>query len=171
MEKLDSFKVDLKGMISDTVSYQWHIDDRFFSAVQGPEIQQGQLDASLQVKRTSGVYELTFGFAGTVKVACDRCMELMDQPVEAEQTLKVKLGDRFEDDGDMVTVPEGDGTLNVAWNLYEFIALEIPIRHVHPQGECPLDAEFEESSSEHETEKPIDPRWNDLRKILDNDKK
>ena len=85
MEKLDSFKVDLKGMISDTVSYQWHIDDRFFSAVQGPEIQQGQLDASLQVKRTSGVYELTFGFAGTVKVACDRCMELMDQPVEAEQ--------------------------------------------------------------------------------------
>ena len=24
----------------------------------------------------------------------------MDQPIEAEQTLKVKLGDQFEDDGD-----------------------------------------------------------------------
>ena len=107
------------------------------SNVQGPEIQQGQLDASLRVKRTSGVYELTFGFAGTVKVACDRCLELMDQPIEAEQTLKVRLGDQFEDDGDMVTVPYEDGSLNVAWNLYEFIALEIPIRHVHRQGECP----------------------------------
>ena len=171
MEKLDSFKVDLKGMTADTVSYQWHIDDHFFSAIQGPEIQQGQLDASLRVKRTSGAYELTFGFAGTVKVACDRCMELMDQPIEAERTLKVKLGDQFEDDGDMVTVPYEDGTLNVAWNLYEFIALEIPIRHVHLSGECSENAEFEESTSELETEKPIDPRWNELKKILDNDKK
>ncbi len=171
MDKLDGYKVDLKGMTSDTVSYQWHIDDNFFSAVQGPEIQQGELDASLRVKQTSDAFELTFGFAGTVKVACDRCLELMDLPIEAEQTLKVKLGEHFEDNGDVVTVPYDDGTLNVAWNLYEFMALEIPIRHVHLSGECPLDAEYEESASSQETEKPIDPRWNDLKKILDNNKK
>ena len=54
MEKLDSYKVDLKGMSEGTVSYNWHVDDDFFSAVQGPEIQQGQLDVALRVKRTAG---------------------------------------------------------------------------------------------------------------------
>lgn len=169
MEKLDSYKVDLKGMVAETVSFQWHIDDDFFSAVQGPEIQQGQLDVSLRVKQTSGVFELTFDIQGSVKVPCDRCLELMDQSVDTECTLKVKLGDRFEDDGDMVVVPEDEGVLNVAWNLYEFIALEIPMRHVHPHGECPLEEDFE--STEEETEKPMDPRWEQLKKILDNNKK
>ena len=26
--------------------------------------------------------------------------------------------------------------MNVAWNIYEFISLEVPMRHVHPEGEC-----------------------------------
>lgn len=170
MEKLDGYKVDLKGMSTETVSFQWHIDDDFFSAVQGPEIQQGQVDVSLRVKQTSGVFELTFVITGSVKVPCDRCLELMDQSIDAECTLKVKLGNRFEDDGDIVVVPEDEGVFNVAWNIYEFIALEIPMRHVHPHGECPYGEDFEPTEVE-EMEKPMDPRWEQLKKILDNNKK
>ncbi len=135
MEKLDGYIVDLKGMTTDTVSYQWHIDDDFFSAVQGSEVQQGQLDVALRVKRTSGAYELAFQFSGTVKVTCNCCLELLDLPIQAQRTLLVQLGDTYSDDGDMVTVPYRDGTFCVAWNLYEVIALEIPIRHVHPECE------------------------------------
>ncbi len=164
MEKLNSYKVELKAMPGDTVSYQWHVDDDFFSAVQGPEIQQGQLDVALRVKQTAEVYVLDFRFSGTVKVECDRCLELFDFPIQAERTLRVKLGDKFEDDGDMVTVPSDDGTFCVAWNLYEFIALEIPMRHVHPEGECLYDESVLE-------QKNMDPRWSELKKILDNTKK
>ena len=60
MGKLDGYIVDLKGMTSDTVSYRWHTDNDFFSAVQGPEIQRGSLDVAIRVKRTSGTYELLF---------------------------------------------------------------------------------------------------------------
>lgn len=167
MEKLDSFIVDLKGMSEDSVSYRWHIDDDFFSAVQGPEVKQGQLDVALRVKQTSGTYELSFQFEGTVKVVCDRCLELFDLPIAAERNLKVKLGETFEDDGDIVTVPSEDGTFCVAWNLYEFIALEIPIRHVHPEGEPCLEGLDEEESES----KDVDPRWNELKKLLNNNKK
>mgnify|MGYP006316505801 CR=1 FL=1 len=55
MGKLDGYKVDLKGMTTDTVSYCWKADNDFFSAVQGSEIKQGMLDVTLRVKRTSGV--------------------------------------------------------------------------------------------------------------------
>ena len=166
MEKLDSYKVNLKGMPSDTVSYQWHVDDDFFSAVQGPEVQHGALDVALRVKRTSGAYELTFQLDGTVKVQCDRCLELMDQPIQARGELRVRLGDEFSDDGDLVTIPYEDGTFNVAWNLYEMIALEIPLRHVHADGPCASQDDGEEAGDE--TPKPTDSRWDELKKLMTN---
>ena len=166
MEKLDSYKVNLKGMPSDTVSYQWRVDDDFFSAVQGPELQHGTLDVALRVKRTSGAYELTFQLDGTVKVQCDRCLELMDLPIQTQRELRVKLGDDFSDDGDLVTIPYEDGTFNVAWNLYEMIALEIPIRHVHTDGPCA--SQDVEEEPEADTQKPTDSRWDELKKLMTN---
>jgi len=161
MEKLDGYKVDLKGMTSDTVSYHWQAGNDFFSAVQGPEIKQGSLDVALRVKRTSGAYELEFRLKGEVEVTCDRCLEPMSQPIDAQATLKVVTGDDYADDGETVTVPQREGTINVAWNIYEFAALQIPLRHVHEEGECKNltpDSFSEEEKS--------DPRWAELKKIV-----
>lgn len=160
MEKLDGYKVDLKGMTSDTVSYHWKADNDFFSAVQGPEIKQGSLDVALRVKRTSGAYELEFQLRGEVEVTCDRCLEPMSQPIDAQNTLKVVMGDDYADDGEIVTVPQREGTINVAWNIYEFAALQIPLRHVHEEGQCKTP--FPDTSREEEAS---DPRWDELKKI------
>lgn len=167
MERLDSYKVNLKDMDTDTVSYQWHADDDFFSAVQGPEIQRGSIDVALRVKRTSGAFELNFELEGTVEVPCDRCLEPMDQPIKASHTLRVKLGDSYEDDGDMITVPEEDGILSVAWHIYEMAALDIPLRHVHPDGCCA--EEFEQDDDQQPSEdgcEETDPRWDALKKLI-----
>ena len=157
MGKLDGYKVDLKGMATDTVSYRWQADNDFFSAVQGSEIKQGLLDVALRVKRTSGAYELEFQLQGEVEVTCDRCLESMNQPIDAFCTLRVVMGDDFVDDGDVVTIPEREGVINVAWNIYEFAALQIPLRHVHPN--C-------EALSESSEEERVDPRWADLKKLI-----
>lgn len=176
MDRLDSYKVDLKGMSSDAASYQWQVDDRFFDAVQGPEIRQGQLDVALSVRRVQEVYELRFTLSGTVKVECDRCLEYMDVPIETESTLRIKLGAEYDDDGDTVVVPENDGTLDVSWHIYEFAALSIPVRHVHPEGQCnetmaaKLDS-MTASSDSGDGEERTDHRWDELKRILDNNKK
>ena len=149
MGKLDGYKVDLKGMATDTVSYRWQADNDFFSSVQGSEIKQGLLDVALRVKRTSGAYELEFQLQGEVEVTCDRCLESMNQPIDAFCTLRVVMGEDFVDDGDVVVVPEREGFINVAWNIYEFAALQIPLRHVHP--DC-------EALSESSQEEKVDPR-------------
>ena len=160
MEKLDGYKVDLRGMTSDTVSYHWQAADDFFSAVQGPEIKHGSLDVALRVKRTSGAYELEFQLKGEAEVTCDRCLEPMSQPIDAHCSLKVVMGDDYADDGDIVTVPEREGAINVAWNIYEFAALQIPLRHVHEDGECKAP-----SPSPSPEEEGSDPRWEELRKL------
>ena len=157
MGKLDGYKVDLKGMATDTVSYRWQADNDFFSAVQGSEIKQGLLDVALRVKRTSGAYELEFQLQGEVEVTCDRCLESMNQPIDAFCTLRVVMGEDFVDDGDMVVIPEREGIINVAWNIYEFAALQIPLRHVHP--DC-------EALSESSEEEKVDPRWAELKKLI-----
>jgi len=136
MEKTSQYEVDLKGQKTDTATYQWTLDDAFFSAVEATEVQHGKVDITLSVHRTSGAFELTFHLRGTVTVQCDRCLEDMEQPIEAEQTIKAKLGDEYDDDGEMVTVPFTEGVLDVAWLMYEFIALQIPLRHVHADGRC-----------------------------------
>ena len=110
MGKLDGYNVDLKGMTSDTVSYRWQADNDFFSAVQGSEIKAGSLDVALRVKQASGAYELEFQLKGEVEVTCDRCLEPMSQPIEAQCTLKVVLGEDYADDGEVVTVPEREGS-------------------------------------------------------------
>ena len=157
MGKLDGYKVDLKGMATDTVSYRWQADNDFFSAVQGSEIKQGLLDVALRVKRTSGAYELEFQLQGEVEVTCDRCLESMNQPIDAFCTLRVVMGEDFVDDGDVVVIPEREGVINVAWNIYEFAALQIPLRHVHP--DC-------EALSESSEEERVDPRWTELKKLI-----
>ena len=147
----------MKGMATDTVSYRWQADNDFFSAVQGSDIKQGLLDVALRVKRTSGAYELEFQLQGEVEVTCDRCLESMNQPIDAFCTLRVVMGEDFVDDGDVVVIPEREGIINVAWNIYEFAALQIPLRHVHP--DC-------EALSESSEEERVDPRWADLKKLI-----
>ncbi|MBQ8050555.1 MAG: DUF177 domain-containing protein [Bacteroidaceae bacterium] len=134
MERSKQFVINLRDQKADKAEYGWTVDDDFFRQVGATEVQRGLVEVTLTVRRTSGAFELTFGLKGHVVLPCDHCMEDMQQPIEAEQTLKVKLGDQYDDDGELVTVAYADGTLDVAWHLYEMIALEIPLRHVH--AEC-----------------------------------
>ena len=170
-------------MMSDTCEYKYRLDNQFFEEIDSPEIQKGELDVILEVKKTSGVFQLSFHSVGKVIVICDRCLDEMEQSIESSDTLKVKLGDDYSEVGDLLIVPEEEGYINVAWFIYEFITLNIPIKHVHANGKCNqgmihklnqhLCVAFDESSdSQNELvigeEHEIDPRWNELKKILDN---
>ena len=163
MDKVYGYKVDLKGMTEDAVSHRWQLSDDFFSAVHGPEIEKGQVDVALRVKRSSEGFELDFQFAGQVEVECDRCLEPMDLPIQGECSLRARLGDEDDDDGELITVSENPGTLDLAWHLYEMVVLEIPIRHVHPEGECKGDVM--ERLNQEGKEKQIDPRWAALEQL------
>ncbi len=140
MEKSEQFVINLRDQKADVAEYGWTVDDAFFQAVGATEVQRGRVEVVLKVRRTSGRYELTFDIQGTLTIPCDHCSEDMQLPIETEQMMKAKLGDEYDDDGEMLTVPITEGTLDVSWLVYELIALQIPMRHVH--------AECEEESDE-----------------------
>jgi uncharacterized metal-binding protein YceD (DUF177 family) len=91
----------------------------------------------------------------------------------------------------LIVIPENEGEINIAWFLYEFIELSIPMKHVHAPGKCnkamtsKLSKHLRGSANDEsddndvegfegpvidnvEEEENIDPRWNELKKILDN---
>ena len=136
MDVLDSYKIDLKNMRTDVAEYQIALDDAFFEAVEGTLVKSGKADAELKIRESGGAYVFTFHIKGTVHVPCDRCLDDMDVEIETERMLTVKLGDEYADEGDMMILPYEDAILNVAWIIYEFIVLEVPLTHVHEPGHC-----------------------------------
>lgn len=94
------------------------------------------MHVSLSIRKTIGFFELLFHSEGIVIVPCDRCLDDMEQPIVAENRLTVKLGAEYREDDDLVTVDENEGILDLSWFIYEFIALAIPIQHVHEPGKC-----------------------------------
>ncbi len=166
MDTLSRYKIQLTDLPDDGATFDWHLDDTFFSALDEQDITHGSLDATLRVNRKSGAYQLYLRVKGEVSIPCDRCLEAMTQPIDAEDTINVRLGDSYDDDGETITVAEAEAEVNVAWNIYETIALAIPIYHVHPDGQCPEEINSFFAEDNTESPKPTDERWEALRSLL-----
>ena len=195
MGKFDKYSIDLKGMKENHAHYEFLLDNDFFAAIDSPEFQKGRVNVTLDVKKTAQAFEINFVSEGTVVVLCDRCLDEMDQEVSTKDKIFVKFGATYADEGDnLIVVPEEEGVINVAWIVFEFIALASPMKHVHAPGKCnktmsgklnkylrtkaddedeelePMDDEMDEGNDSMEAdsvadEKPIDPRWNELKKL------
>ncbi|MDR0794912.1 MAG: DUF177 domain-containing protein [Tannerella sp.] len=138
MGKFDAYKVDFRTIDRAEVrSYNYLLDNKFFIDIDGSEVQKGKVNVVLKVEHKAASFELLFHTSGVVYVSCDRCLDDMEMPVETVNRLIVKLGKEYAEESDEVLViSEDDGTLNLAWFLYEFVALAIPMKHVHPPGKC-----------------------------------
>ena len=189
MGTLKTYQIDLKNLsLADTYKFDYVLDNGFFESVDGLEVRQGKVNVSLSVVRMSSAFELGFRIKGVVTVSCDRCLEDMEIPVETINRLIVTFGEMYEETSDeQVIVSEEEGFINVAWYMYEFIALAIPIKHFHEPGECneemasklselcvdevSEDDEFSkdgerEASGHEKSVKPTDPRWEALRNLI-----
>lgn len=121
----------------DSEEYQYLLDNQFFANIDGEEIPKGKVNVNLLITKTAGYYNLDFVLNGTATIPCDRCLDDMDHPIDTTARLIVKLGrDYAEESDEVIVIPESEGTINLAWFLYEFVALAIPIKHVHAPGKC-----------------------------------
>ena len=168
---LECLKVDLKGLKDDETSFVFNLDESYFSALDQAEVKKGSLHVSVSIRKASGFFEILIHEAGTVIIPCDRCLDDMEQPVETDVRLTVRLGDENSEDGDTIVVAEDEGILDLTWIIYESVALAIPIRHVHAPGKCNtamtevLEELSADRSSDEESDQSIDPRWEKLKKL------
>ena len=171
MCSLEFLKIDLKSLKEEETSLEFDLDDTYFEALDDAEVKKGSLHVSVSIRRATGFFELLFHTAGTVIIPCDRCLDDMDLPVETENRLVVKLGSEYSEEDDVIVVSENEGILDMSWLIYEFVALVIPIRHVHAPGKCniamtkTLEELSADRSSDEESSQPTDPRWDKLKNL------
>ena len=139
MSELSNYSINLNDISPDNEVRRWTLDDAFFASLEQELINGGRIEVTLRVKKTTDAFKLQFQVDGEVTIPCDRCLDPMQQPIHGSDLLDVKLGDTFSDDGELITVPEAEGIIDLAWNIYEIVALHIPTSHVHPEGLCNTD--------------------------------
>ncbi|MBP5798311.1 MAG: DUF177 domain-containing protein [Prevotella sp.] len=168
MCSLEHLKIDLKRLTAEVTTLEYDLDNSFFEALDGSEVKQGTLHVSVSIRKATGFFDLQFHSEGTVTVTCDRCLDDMEQPIEADNRLVVKLGAVYSEEDDVITLPEDEGILDTSWLIYEFVVLAIPIKHVHAPGKCNpamsqvLEELSADRSSDEVSDQPIDPRWSAL---------
>lgn len=192
MAKFSQFKIDLKSLPDDINTYSYQLDRKFFDSIDQEEVKKGNVGVELTVTKNSGAFEFEFHLVGTVQVPCNRCLDEMNQEIDTHNRLLVKLGEEyFEETDEIVIIPADEGAINIAWYLYEFIVLNIPIKHVHLPGKCNKfmtakyrkhqavsvsddDDEFDNEiandidvdDSDDQQTGETDPRWDELKKLI-----
>lgn len=170
MGRLKPFKIELLGLKEGANAFSFKLTDEYFEAIDADIVKRGDLDVDLQIERKSSLFELTFNIKGEVVIPCDICLDDMKQPIDTKNSLVAKFGQEYSEDDDLVTVDENEGIIDVSWFIYEFIVLNIPIKHVHAPGKCNRDMmkvleEHSATRSDVEEEQAIDPRWSELLKL------
>lgn len=190
MSKFEQYNIVLKDLPSGKSVKEFVLDDVFFKKIDSPEVQKGNVKAIVTIQKRGDTFELSFDLNGFILIPCDRCLDDMEQPISYKENLLVRFGDKFSEEDEIVIVPESEGSINIAWFLYEFIILNIPIKHVHQPGLCnkmmigklkkhiahtKVDDEEDENAllelegdDEEDFNEVSDPRWDALKDISDN---
>jgi uncharacterized metal-binding protein YceD (DUF177 family) len=191
--KFDAYKVDLKNLSPGVHEFEYSLENKFFIDIDGTEVQKGKVKVFLTAKRASMMFDMSFRIEGVVFVPCDRCLDDLELPIESTNRLVVKFGKEYAEESDeIVVIPEEEGAINLAWFLYEFVALSVPMKHIHPPGKCnklvssklkkhaARSAEDDDEEDYDTTVEEVedlavdttvgtDPRWDALKGFIEND--
>lgn len=118
---LQPFVVKLTSLAPGTNRFAWHAGAEFFEAFGNVEILDADLEVTARVVCHGLTAEVACEIAGSVTVACDRCLEDLAIPVETS------FGEQY--------TPEDD-ELDLSQDVYDFVCTSLPLQRVHPEGEC-----------------------------------
>ena len=174
MNILRQYTIQFVGLKDGLHDYSYDIDMKFFEAFEYEDIHGANLTVKVTLNKSAYTMALDYLIKGTVKVQCDRCLDFFDIPINIEQSQIVRSGETdFEDDMDLLTITPESADLNLAQSIFDYVVLHVPYRHVHPEDRngkstCNPDMieQIDEYSIEDEDQISNDPRWDQLKNLL-----
>ncbi len=173
MKLSNDFVLSFFGLKEGKHTFEYKIDKQFFESFNYDEFLDADFTIVLDFIKKSTLLELHFEGQGTGTVACDVTNEPFELPLKGALDLVVNFGEEFNDDNEEVLIlPHGEHQLDLSQYMYEMIVLAVPLKKMHPgiaDGSLKSDIlnKLEELSPEKNKEiDEIDPRWEDLKKLL-----
>lgn len=178
VKEQNRYNIDIYGLDDKPYEFDYEIGSSFFEALEQDLIEHGEFKVHLLLDKSTTMLQLRFSIKGTVDLICDRSLEPYTEEVDTEGVLILKFGDHDEELTEEISLINRNTTrINVAGYIFEFIALALPMKKIHPSLRTEAENSEEESdylvySSEaasndvtEEQEEKIDPRWEALKKL------
>ena len=184
MKELSKYNIDIYGLEDKQYDYDMESGDAFFEELEQDLIEHGHFKTHVVLTKSATMIQLHFHTEGSVELLCDRTLEPFEEPVDSDERIILKFGDRNEELTDEIEIiNRNTNRINVAKYIFEFIALSLPVKKLHPSLR---DEEYDDDDSEDdeviliysseedeneegdESEEKIDPRWEALKKLKGN---
>jgi uncharacterized metal-binding protein YceD (DUF177 family) len=175
MNNLKEYLIPFIGLKIGKHQFDYQLDNTFFAHFDYDEFNDASIKVSVVLEKKSTMLTLEIKHKGTVNVPCDVSGEEFDLAIKGKLNLIVKFGDTYNDEHEeLLILPHGEFQVNVAQYIYESIVLSVPLRRIHPgikDGSLTdviekLEALAPKENKTIEQNNDIDPRWENLKKLL-----
>jgi uncharacterized metal-binding protein YceD (DUF177 family) len=137
------YNIVTSGLHTGKHFYTFEINASFFDGFQASEIRQGTLKATVTVDKKSSFLQLEVHISGHVTVACDRCLDDLEVPIEFNGAPIVKFtanteqaNDILNDDDDILWVDSAKNELDMTQYFFDSIMVSLPIQCMHAFEKC-----------------------------------
>lgn len=174
--RVRSYSVNIVGLSNTIHHFEFEVGNEFFSQYGNDLISEGSLKAMVTLDKRETFIDARFSIDGSIKLICDRSLDPFDYRVKTEKKLVFKYGDADEELSDEIIMIHRDtDTLKLGQYIFEFIALEVPMKKLHPrfqneEEDDTTDGKIIYSSKpsaddDDNNGEDIDPRWEILKKL------
>ena len=164
--------------------FEFVLLDEFFESFEYSIVEGGKVQVEFELEKKETMMIGTFDVEGSVKAACDRCNDPCDVHVSGSYKIYYKFDNEPSDDETLVIVYPDEVEIDISDQLLEFVTVSLPARVLHEDEEdCNEemidllddyvingdDFDEKESSVDSENNETMDPRWDALKGLKNNE--
>lgn len=149
---LKQFVIKLPALGDGHHELELKADGSLFAGHGSVEVTAADIVAYVDIDVRHGAYQIGITCQGWIEIPCDRCLDAMRLDVDEDYDVTVKYGEEYSESDDSVTLPEDETDFDLAPLVADTVMLSIPLRHVHPDGEC--NPRMEEIMRQHSASEP-----------------
>ena len=171
------YDIAFKGLVEGLHEFDYQVNGKFFENFEESLADEGDVNVLVILEKRSAFIKLHLKINGEIELVCDRCLENYRQKIKNNAEVFVKFGEKeFDESENVIWLLPEEYQLNVAQLIYEYIALSIPMRHIHPKnekGERGCNKEMIDKlkhyiHTKNEKDTQVDSRWDILRNLNNN---
>jgi len=171
---LKAYSVNIVGLSNKLHHFEFEVGGKFFDQYGKDIVSDGSFTATVELNKHETFIEAEFWIHGVANLICDRSLESFDYPVDTKHKMMFKFGEEDKEVTEEIMIINRDTvTLELGQYIYEFIALAIPMKRLHPRfGDEDEDDDGEGriiytsgDDNEKDNNDDIDPRWEQLKKL------
>lgn len=163
------YYIQLAGMSTGTYEFDFDIDDALLKKFENDDVSNLKAKVTVQLTNRPNVSEVNIRLEGSVDMICDRCLASFAYELEVEEVAVLKQAGKNTDAEINIIIFETDkGIVEFDQYIYDMLITALPMQRIHEdEDDCDEDM-IELLNTNIETDKGVDPRWNDLQNLIKN---